>query len=356
VDLKAHLKKLCETPGPSGYEDAVGEALAEDWRPLVDSLDVGKSGSLIGLKKGTGSEPHRKIMLCAHMDENGLIVSQIEGGLLRVARLGGIDTRILPGAPVLVHGRRSLPGVVGVPPLHVVNEDVRGRYPDVRDLVVDLGRPAAEVAELVRVGDVITLDASLIELQNGRLAGKALDDRACVAALTACLEALQTRRHVWDVLAVASTQEEVGSRGARVEAYRLEPEIAIALDVTFAVQPGVNDSAFKLGDGPTLSLGENFHPALYQALDAAAKRLELSVHPEPTPGPSGTDAWPIQVSRDGIPTALIGLPIRNMHSGVETLDMKDLERTGRLLAEFIAGIDADFLATIVWDKPEAEKS
>ncbi len=356
MDLKAHLKKLCEAPGPSGYEDAVREALAEDWRPLVDSLEVGKSGSLVGLKRGTGLEPRRKIMLCAHIDEIGLIVSQIEGALLKVARLGGIDARILAGIAVLVHGRQTLPGVVGVAPLHVVSDDVRGRYPSVRDLVVDLGLPSEEVARLVRIGDVITLDAPLLELQNGRLAGKALDDRVCVGVITVCLEALQTRRHIWDVLAVASTQEEVGSRGARVEAYRLQPDIAIALDVTFGTQPGVSDGAFKLGGGPTLGLGVNFHPALYDAINGAAERLEMTLQPEPLPGSSGTDAWPIQVSRDGIPTALLSPPIRNMHSPVETVDPKDVERTGRLLAEFIAGIDAEFLATIVWDRSEPEKT
>lgn len=351
MDLKAHLKLLCEQHGPSGYEGPVRAAITEAWRPFVDSLDVGKLGSLVGLKRGTGSDPRRSLMLCAHMDEVGMIVRDIDRGFLRVSSLGGIDYRALAGLAVWVHGKQMLPGVVGVPPPHAISEEQRRQYPTRTDVLIDVGLPADEVAELVSVGDVITMDGPMIELQNHRLACKALDDRACVVAVTACLEALHSRQHVWDVLAVASVQEEVGGMGAQVEAYRLNPDLAIALDVTFATQPGVSDGAYKLGGGPAISLGANFHPALYDAINAAAARLEMTLHPDPLPENSGTDAWLIQISQDGIPSALLNIPIRNMHSTVETVDMRDIERTGRLLAELIVGLDADFLNSIAWDNP-----
>lgn len=322
-----------------------------DWQPLVDTLEIGALGSLTGIKHGSGAGPRRRIMLCAHMDEIGLIVRNFDEGFLLISHLGGIDARILPGMPVLVHCDPPLRGVVGVPPLYTQTEEQRGKYAPLSELLVDVGLPADEVRQRVHVGDAITLDMPITELQNGRLTGKALDDRACIAIITACLQALQSRKHVWDVLAVASVQEETGSAGAMTEAYRLNPDLAVALDVTFGTQPGVSDGAFPLGSGAPISLGANFHPALYDAICAAAERIEMTLAPDPLPMHSGTDAWPIQVSRDGIPTALLEVPIRNMHTPVETVDVKDIERAGRVLAEFIAGLDADFLRTIVWDAP-----
>ncbi|MFN7210663.1 MAG: M20/M25/M40 family metallo-hydrolase [Aggregatilineales bacterium] len=295
-------------------------------------------------------------MLCAHMDEIGMIVSHFEGAFLRVSNLGGIDSRAIVGKPVLVHTREgALPGVVGARPPSLLSEAEQERYPALDELYVDLGLSAEEVGRRVRVGDIITLDLPLIELQERRVAGKALDNRACVAVVTVCLEALQRLKHTWDVLAVASVQEEVGLHGARAEAHRLNPDLAIALDVTFAPQPGVPSPAFELGGGAPLALGANFHPALFEALKKTAERLELPAPIEPTPMASGTDAWAIQISRDGIPTALLGIPTRNMHTSVETVDLRDIERCGRLIAEFIASLDADFLAQISWDQPEPSK-
>ena len=288
-------------------------------------------------------------MLCAHIDEIGLIVHDVTDGFLHVSRLGGTDVPTLAGQPVLVHTDPPLKGVIGVAPFATLTEKQQAAYPALVDLWVDVGLPAEEVRRRIPVGTAVTLDVQPMDLQNGRLTGKALDDRACVAVITACLEALKGRSHVWDVLAVASVQEEVGGFGALNEAFRLNPDLAIALDVTFATQPGLRDGAFVFGAGVPISLGANFHPALYRALLAAAKRVEITTLADPLPMSSGTDGWPIQISRDGIPTALINVVIRNMHSTVEVVDMADIVRTGRLLAEFIAGLTPDFLAEITWD-------
>ncbi len=353
MDLKAHLKILSELHAPSGYETPARDALLAAWQPLTDAQETSRMGSLVAYKYGSGNEPRRKIMLCAHMDEIGMMVRQVEGGFVHVADIGGTDSRIVVGKPVLVHTRTgALQGVVAVRASHMLSDDERGRYPNVNEIFVDLGLPAEEVAARVQIGDIITMDAPLLDLQGQRVAGKAMDDRACVAVVTACLDALQRLKHSWDVLAVASVQEEVGLHGARAEAYRLHPDIAIALDVTFAPQPGVSGATFELGSGVPLALGANFHPALFEAIRKTAERLEMELPIEPTPMASGTDAWAIQVSRDGIPTALIGVPTRNMHTTVETVDLRDIERGGRLLAEFIAGLDENFLADIVWEKPD----
>ena len=207
----------------------------------------------------------------------------------------------------------------------------------------------------MRIGDLITVDVPMIELQGGRLAAKTMDDRACVAAVTACLQHLKGMRHQWDVYATATVQEETGLLGATTAAYHIQPDIAIALDVTFAPQPGMDgDSTVEMGGGPGIGVGPNFHPGLYQKIKDVAGQHEIKLQDDLIPGRSGTDAWAIQVAREGIPTALLEIPLRNMHSPVETLDIKDIERAGRLMAHFIASLDADFLQAIDWDELKAE--
>ncbi len=355
-DVKAHLKKLTETHAPSGYEGAIREVIRSEWTGLVDTMEMDKLGSLIGIKKATHPvDPPRRIMLAAHMDEIGMMVSDVVDGFIFVHRISGVDSRIMPSQPVIVHGRRDLPGLVASVPPHLLTADQRLKYPGFDELIIDVGLPAAEVAQTVRIGDLITPDAPMIDLNGSRVAGKAMDDRSCVAAVTVCLNELKSLQHSWDVYAVATVQEETGLYGATTAAYYVKPDIAIALDVTFAAQPGVDtDTAREMGGGPVISIGPNFHTRLVEQIKDTARKNELKFQEDTIPGASGTDAWSIQVAREGIPTALLGIAIRNMHSPVETLDLKDITRTGRLMAQFIAGLDADFLATIDWEDLKAQ--
>jgi endoglucanase len=242
-----------------------------------------------------------------------------------------------------------LPGVVGSRPPHVLTPDERGQVIPFDKLFVDVGLPEAQVMRLVRVGDLISIQRSACELKGGLLSGKALDDRASVAAVAVCLEALAASHHNWDVLGVASVQEETTFLGAATSAYGIAPDVAIAIDVTFGDQNGVpGDQTVGLGKGPAIGIGPNFHPRLVQSLMDTAGKLEMPYQMEPTPGQSGTDAWPIQVAREGIPTALLGIPLRYMHTPVETVSLKDVERTGRLMAEFIAGLDDEYLKRLTY--------
>lgn len=356
MDIKAHLKEITELPGPSGYEMLVRDALAKVWQPLVDVVENGKFNTLIATKYGAGAEPRPRIMLTAHIDEIAMIVNNVDSGVITIKALGGLDARTLPGTPVIVYGRQPIKGVIGLRPANRLTEAQKGKYPELKDLIIDVGRSADEVASLVRIGDLVVADLPMMELENGRVAGKAMDDRSCIAAITAALDLLQSRKHSWDVIAFASVQEEATLLGAEIGAKHLMPDVAIALDVTFGDQPGGGSPTFKLGAGPTLGIGPNFHPALYDALQKTAERLELTFHPEIAPGHSGTDAWPIQVAREGIPSALIGLATNNMHTTVETVEIKDIERIGRWLAEFVAELPADFLTSLVWDKETDEES
>lgn len=355
-DLKAHLKTLSELHAPSGYEKPARDYLREVWAGLVDGFEVDGLGSLMGIKRGEGTEPRRRIMLSAHMDEIAMMVVEIRDGYLRVNRMAGVDGRTLQAKSVIVQGKRQLVGVFAAIPPHISRQSAAvNHYPPLDEQWIDLGLPADEVARLVRVGDLVTMDAPLLELKGGLLAGKAMDDRASVAAVTWCLELLRKRRHEWDVYAVASTQEEKGLLGATTAAHAINPDLAIAIDVSFAKQPGLNDDLYPdLGKGASISLGPNFHPGFYREIHHIARECDIPMHLDPIAGASGTDAWAIQVAQQGVPTALLGIPIRNMHSAVETLNLRDVKRVGRLMAEVITTLDDAFLDKIAWGTKEED--
>lgn len=350
-DLKAHLKTLVETHAPSGHEAPIREVIRDAWDGLVDEFDQDKLGSLIGIKKATNPPAiRRKIMLSAHMDEIGYMVRDIRDGFIFVQRVAGMDNRVMLAQLVLVHGRETLKGIVATTPPHLLTASDRKKYPSHEALVIDVGLPHDEVTKLVRIGDLVTPDVDMIELAGKHVAAKAFDDRACVAAVTGALHHLQSMSHSWDVYASATIQEESGLIGATTAAHRIDPDIAIALDVTFAQQSGVKaDDSVEMNKGVAIAIGGNIHPMLVDKVIEVAETHEIPHLVEPIVGNTGTDAWAIQVAREGIPTVLFSIPIRNMHSPVETLNMNDVERTSRLLAHFIASLDDDFLQTIVYD-------
>ncbi len=351
MDVKTVLQQLSEASGVSGYEDEVRSIIAERMRELADEVRTDAMGNVIALRKGhTSSGSGPSVMLAAHMDEIGLMVTAVEKGFIRFTPVGGFDDRVLLGQEVVVHGRRSLPGIIGSRPPHVLPRQERGRVIPYDQLLIDVGLPPDEVPNLVRVGDLITVRRSFTELRNGLVTGKAFDDRACVVAILACLDALQGMRHAWDVYGVATVQEEVGLKGAMTSTFAITPTIGIALDVTFGNQPGVNSAeTMELGKGPAIAFGPNIHPAIFERLEATAQAHEIPYQVEPIPAATGTDAWAMQVTRAGIPTGLLSIPLRSMHTSVETLSLKDVERAGRLLAHFIAELDEAFLDALKLD-------
>lgn len=344
------LCRLTEVSGVSGHEIASTELVRELLAPRVDEITQDALGSVFGLKRATTGGPARHtLMVAAHQDEIGLMVTAVDEGFLRFTGVGGWDLRQLLAQPVLVHGREALAGIIGARPPHVLPADQQAKVTPMDELFVDLGRPADEVAALVRVGDVITLRRATTALAGGRWTGKAMDNRASVLAMLVALDELATLRHSWDVLAVATVQEEIGLRGAATAAFGAAPTCAIALDVGFARQPGAGDLTFTLDGGPIIAYGPNIHPRMYEALTRAADALEMGYQIEPLAGATGTDAGAIQVAGGGVPCALVGSPVRYMHSAVETVALKDIQRTGRLVAQCIAGLDDAFVAALVED-------
>ena len=349
------LRKLTEADGPSGAEDAVAavvRSLVHDYAP---ELRVDALGSIIARRRGA-AEPPGCIMLAAHMDEIGLIVTKVEGGFLHVAAIGGVDPRSVLGQEVMVYpsGPGSeryplgLPGYIGSQPAHLLSAGERDQVIPLRDLRIDLGQPASFFAGgIVRVGDRVAIRGPYTELLGGRVAVKSLDNRASVAAMLGALGYLAGMHHTWDVYAVATVQEEIGLRGAITSAFGLAPDLAIVIDVTFGDTPGVNGGkTVAMDKGPAIGWGPNLHPGAVKRLKEVADALEIPYITEPLPGASGTDAWAVQVTRAGIPTALLGIPIRYMHTAVETVVVADIDRTARLLAAFISRLDDAFLGSL----------
>lgn len=344
MEIVQLLRDLSQASGVSGYEDEVRDIARRAFEPYADSLRTDALGNLIAFKKGAGDcGPRRAVMLAAHMDEIGLMITGFEGSFLRFGKVGGVDLRTIVGQEVVVHGARPLPGIVASHPPHVTPPESRDKAIPLEELFLDVGLPAEQVQKLVHIGDLVTLRRDLIELQEGYVAGKAFDDRAGVVTLVRCLELLKQLRHEWDVYAVATTQEEVGLRGAIVSAYGIAPDVAVAVDVGFGLQQGVGDTeGIAMDGGPALAVGPNVHLVVLKRLQSAAEANELPRQLEVIAGGSGTDAWAIQVAREGVPTALLSIPLRYMHTTVETVCVRDIDRTGRLLALFIAGLDAAF--------------
>jgi endoglucanase len=351
----AFLKDLISAPGLSGYEDPASTIIEDKWRPLVHEISRGKLGSLHGLRHGNGPAPRFSVMVATHMDAIGLMVTGISEGFLRVTQVGGIDARVLPGTPVTVHatganGRSPLLGVVVQPSTALLPEEERNGPVALGRLLVDTGLLPRQVAELVRVGDLVSFAQPPVELSGETLSGHSLDNRASVAALTICLEELQVRQHSWDVWAVATSQEEVGLLGASSSTFEIHPTIAIVVDVTWAKGPGATDwNAFPLGKGPTIAMGANIHPVLHNTMKELADKLEIPYSVEYSPSHSGTDGGATQVAAEGIPTLVVGIPLRYMHTPVELVAIKDIQRAGRLLAEFIGRLEPDFIEKMVWD-------
>jgi len=350
TEILPFLKELISAPGLSGYEKPVRHLIEETWKPLTDELSVSRLGSLHGLKRGEGTEPRPGILLAAHMDAIGLMVTSVVADWLHVTAIGGLDQRVLPGQLVTVHAREDLAGVIVQPPAHLLPEDAQEGPVALQYLLVDTGLSHAELQRQVRTGDLISFEREPLDLTGETLAGRSLDNRTSLAALTQCLQELQARRHLWDVWVVASAQEEETLGGARTSAFQLRPHLAVAVDVTFGRSPGCPEhKTYPLDKGPTLGWGPNIHPGLYKSFKDLADRLEIPYQVEVMPRHSGTDAFAMQIVAEGIPSMVIGIPLRYMHTPVEVVAMKDITRTGHLLAEFIAQLQTDYLEKLSWD-------
>jgi tetrahedral aminopeptidase len=330
------LRTATAMPGFTGNEGKVARMIADAFSPYCDDVRIDTMQSVIARAKGSGP----RVMVCAHLDEIGLMVTRIEDdGCLRVGNAGGVDPRILPGMRVNVHERETLPGVIGAKSPHLLTKEERARNYAREDLYVDLALPADKVKALVNIGDYIALEARFTPLLNRRYATKTADDRACVAILLRAAEALMDMRHSADVYFVLSSQEEVGGYGAMTAAYAVDPDYAVTLDVCHAETPGAPQGETFRPDSMAAATGPYINAMMRSKLEAVARANQVTLQTSVYPRYTSTDADGIGTARAGIPTVLLELPVKYMHTTVETFDMHTLEEGARLLALYLAAMD-----------------
>lgn len=349
--MRDFLARLSEAPGVAGHEDAIAALVEDAFRPYADEIQRDRLGNVIALRRGAGPEPRPKVMWAAHMDEIGMMVSKIEpGGFLRFAPVGGVDRKTTLGQEVRVHGRQPLPGIVGVKPPHLLNPAERDKHIPLDEQFIDVGLPEARVRELVRPGDLITIERKCLDLLGDFVAGKAFDDRASISVMFQGLRYLAGIRHDADVYAVATVQEEVGLRGAMTSAFQVMPDVGVAIDVGFGDMPGQEEAVtIDLEKGPALTIGANIHPRVHAMLVSVCKEHRIPYQIEVAPGNTGTDAWAMQVTRSGVATAVLSIPLRYMHTSVEVVSLQDIRSAGRLLALGAAAVDRAFVDGLAVD-------
>ena len=340
MDLTEILIKLCDTPGPPGFEDGVSRFVRGLFEQYADETRTDALGNVIGVRK-CGKEGARKLLFDAHIDETGLIVTGAEEGFLRFAALGGLDARMLPASGVTLLSDPPVYGVVSVMPPHVLKDEDMEKTAKIEDMFIDIGMSQDEAAKAVPPGTPGVFACEARRFGEDKLCGKALDDRAGVAAILRALEMLADERLDVDLYVMASVQEEVGTRGAAPGVFSIAPDMCIVVDVghakTLDTKPAdVNE---ELGGGVIISRGPNINPALAETAVKLAreKGIKHQIDVEPG-GDSGTNARAIQISREGVATAIFGIPLKYMHSPQEVASLDDIESTARLLYETAAAL------------------
>ena len=330
MDMKHVLETLCGCTAPSGFEAPAAQAARALLEPLVDQVSIDRMGNVIGVRR-CGKPGAKTVLLDAHLDEIGLIVTGAEEGFLRFSTIGGVDPRMLPGREVTILTDPPIPGMVAPPnPL----QDDESKAVPIPELVVDAGLTQEQAETLL--GTPMVYRGACFPLGEDQMCGKAMDDRSCFAALLRCMELLKDKNLDVDVYVMGSTREEVSGVGATVGTWSVQPDCCIAVDVTHGRTPdGPSDKTFVLGGGPAVGVGPNMARWMTQRLLDKAKEREIPFQQEVMSGHTGTNGWEMQISREGVATAVLSLPLKYMHSPIEVLSLTDLEHTAALLAAFV---------------------
>jgi len=333
------LEQLLAAPSPSGYEQPAQRVFREYVTNYCDEVTTDVMGNVFARVAGKGKDLPR-VMVVGHTDEIGLQVKYIDDkGFLYFAAVGGVDAHLTPGKRVDIHTTAGpLPGVIGKKPIHLMDAKDRETVVKLEAQYIDIGaKDKKEAQKLVRVGDAVTFESSFTRLQGDRVASRGFDDKAgcfVVAEVLRLVKASGKKLNV-DLYGVSSVQEEIGLRGGTTSCYTVNPDVGICVEVDFATdQPDVekkHNGEVGLGKGPILARGANINPHLFDLLSTAADKEKIAIQHTASPRATGTDANVMQISRGGVATALVKIPLRYMHTPVETISLGDLEDAARLI-------------------------
>jgi endoglucanase len=345
------LRQLLTAAGPSGYETAPAAVFAQAGRAFTDDVEVDVMGSAVARVRGSSdaAQPAPFLAVVGHIDEIGLVITHIDdSGFLRFIGVGGWDPQILVGQRVeLITRDGMVAGVVGRKPIHLLREDDRKKVAELRDLHIDIGaRDGDDARGLVRIGDVAVIAGEPLELRNERVISRSMDNRlGAFVALEAARLVAEAGGAPGDVAAVGVVQEEITFAGARTAAFRLQPDVAIVVDVTHETSaPGVEVNEIgkhEFGSGPIIERGSVLNPAVYELLEQAAERERIAFTLQASARSTGTDADAIHLSRAGVPTGGVSVALRYMHSPVEMVQLDDVHACARLIAAFAQSLSAE---------------
>lgn len=335
MNFKEIISHLSAMAGPAGFEAPVTAWLKDLVRPYCDEVYTDVMGNLIAVKK-CGKENAPRFVLDAHIDEIGMIVTGIEKGFLHFATLGGVDPRVMPALQVKVLTNPPINGIIDSLPPHALSAEEMEKPFAVDKMIIDIGMTQEEAEALVTLGTPVVFDVDPVMLGEHRLCGKSLDDRACAAIICKVMENLADAELNCDMYYLFSAQEEVGGRGATTAVFDIAPDYAIAMDVNFAKSPDSNGyDQMDMGGGPAIAVGPNMNHKMSSGLISLAKEMEMPYQVDVIRASSGTNLWPIQISRGGVATALISLPLKYMHTPHEVMDLRDGENIVKLVTEYI---------------------
>lgn len=337
MEIEQILERLCAAGGPSGFEGPAVLAAKELLEPLVDEVWTDRLGNLIGVRR-CGKPGAKRLLLDAHLDEVGLMVTGHKDGFLRF-KAAGVDARMLPDREVSILTDLPMLGVVACLPPHVLSAEDREKAPEVKDLFIDAGLPREEAERRIPIGTPVVYRTDFTRLGERQVCAKSLDDRACFAALLRAAELLKETALDVDLYILGSVCEETGGVGAQVGAQALAPDYCVAVDVTFGRTPDCSkEEALSMGGGPAVGIGPNCTRWMVKRLLDKAAGLDMAVQKEVMEGNSGTNGWDMQVANEGVATALVSVPLKYMHTPVEAVELSDIEDTARLLAAFTQGL------------------
>lgn len=341
----AFLKRLVDTPGPSGYEQRVQRVYRDEVGQYVDEVRTDLMGNVVAVRNPGGGP---RIMLAGHADEIGFQIRYIDDdGMLFFAAIGGQDAVVTVGQRVWIHtDTGDVLGVIGRKAIHLLEADERNRVPKLDDMWIDIGaKDRADAESVVQVGDCATCITELQPLRNDVCVARSFDNKMGVFIVAETLRLLHGKKIQAAVFGVSTVQEEVGLRGAKTAAFGVDPQVAIATDVGHATDyPGADKKKVgnvKLGGGPKITRGANINPKVFSLMVECAKDLGIPYQITAAPGGTGTDANAMQINRAGAATGLVSVPLRYMHTPGEVMDLNDIENTARLLAAFCERVTAD---------------
>lgn len=332
MNLKETVITLSEACGAAGNEENAALAALEMLKEYCPDAEI-RNGNVVGtlssFKEGLPS-----LLIDAHIDQIGFIVTYItDDGFIKVGNLGGIDRRLLPAQQVVIHGKQDVKGIICSVPPHL--SDGENEVLTIDDVAIDTGMSKAELEKIVSYGDSITFDVKCRELLGERITGGALDDRCGIAAVLYALELLRDCKTKYNITVLFSAQEELGERGAKIGAYEINPDVALAVDVSFAYAVGENENKCGcLAKGPMIGISPSLSREISEELISAAEKNSIPYQLEVMNGLTSTNADRFSVNREGAKACTVSIPLRYMHTPVEVIDIEDVKLTGQLIAEF----------------------